>query len=112
MIKPILSGIENSFAVSLSFFLSPILVIFLEIPPPLAVFGINTQYLPANEIYVVRAAPLFPLSSLTTCINKTCLTLITSWILYLFLVSDFFCFKSLFTLKVFCSSEMVLVMFD
>ena len=32
----------------------------------LIVLGIRTQYLPAKDIYVVKAAPLFPLSSLAT----------------------------------------------
>ncbi len=46
--------------------LSAELNIFLEIPPPFAVLGIKTIYFPAREIKVVRAAPLFPRSSLVT----------------------------------------------
>ena len=44
-----------------------ILAIFLLTPPPLGVFGMSTQYLPAIDIYVVKAAPFVPRSSLTTC---------------------------------------------
>ena len=36
------------------------------------------KQLPAKDKYVVKAAPFEPLSSLITCINKTCLGLITS----------------------------------
>ena len=43
---------------------------FSTYPPPLGVFGISTQYLPAMEIYVVKAAPFVPRSSFTTCTNK------------------------------------------
>ena len=52
-------------------------------PPPLGVFGINTIYLPAIEMKVLKAAPFWPLSSLITCTRITWLGLITSWILYL-----------------------------
>ena len=57
--------------ISLIFFLSLKSTIFLDIPPPLLVFGINTQYFPAKDRRVVTAAPLLPLSSLTTCISIT-----------------------------------------
>ena len=45
--------------------------IFFETPPFDELFGNKTLYLPGNEINVVIAAPLVPLSSLTICINKT-----------------------------------------
>ena len=55
-----------SFKIFLIFFLSAGLKIFLDIPPPLFVLGIKTQYFPANDNLVVTAAPLLPLSSFTT----------------------------------------------
>ena len=56
-ISPISLGITISFKIVLIFFLSAGLNIFLDIPPPLGVFGINTIYLPAIEMKVLRAAP-------------------------------------------------------
>ena len=53
-IHPIVDGIFISLRIFLIFFLSSELTIFLDIPPPFAVFGINTLYLPANEIKVVN----------------------------------------------------------
>ena len=85
IITPIPSGIFIELIESLILFLVFISEIFLEIPPPLAVLGMSTQYLPARDIYVVNAAPLLPRSSFVTCINIICLFLITSCILYLFL---------------------------
>ena len=56
-IKPISFGISISFRIDLIFFLSMGLNIFLEIPPPFAVFGIKTIYFPAIDINVLKAAP-------------------------------------------------------
>ena len=70
-INPISFGIFISLRIDLIFFLSPKLKIFLEIPPPLGVFGIKTIYLPAIEIKVVKAAPFNPHSSLRTCTKIT-----------------------------------------
>ena len=66
MITPIPLLILSLPTISLSFFLSLKSIIFLDIPPPLLVLGINTQYFPANDNRVVTAAPLLPLSSFTT----------------------------------------------
>ena len=68
---PISFGIIISFKIVLIFFLSAGLKIFLEIPPPFGVLGINTIYLPAIEINVLNAAPFNPLSSLSTCTSIT-----------------------------------------
>ena len=65
-IKPISFGILIKFKICLIFFLSIGLKIFLEIPPPFAVFGIKTVYFPAIDINVDKAAPFSPLSSLRT----------------------------------------------
>ena len=95
-IKPICFGISISFKINLIFFLSEGLNIFLEMPPPFGVLGINTIYFPAIEINVLRAAPFCPLSSLITWTRITWLGLITSWILYLLylnLLSLFFSFS-------------------
>ena len=54
----ILSGTFKLSIIARIFFLSAIFVILLLMPPFLIVFGINTQYLPASEIRVVKAAPL------------------------------------------------------
>ena len=62
----ILSGTFKLSIIARIFFLSAIFVILLLMPPFLIVFGINTQYLPASEIRVVKAAPLLPLSSFVT----------------------------------------------
>ena len=70
IITAIPSATSRSSTIFLSLFLSVILAIFLLTPPPLGVFGISTQYLPAMEIYVVKAAPFVPRSSLTTCTNN------------------------------------------
>ena len=56
-INPMLVGISISLRIVLIFFLSSGLTIFLEMPPPLGVLGINTLYFPAKEIKVVKAAP-------------------------------------------------------
>ncbi len=56
-ISPISFGISISFKIVLIFFLSAGLNIFLEIPPPFGVFGINTIYFPAIEMNVLSAAP-------------------------------------------------------
>ena len=77
-IIPISFGILISFSIFLIFFLSPGLNIFLDIPPPFAVLGIRTIYFPAILINVLRAAPLSPLSSLSTCTRITWFGLITS----------------------------------
>ena len=42
--------------------------ILLEMPPVDVFLGSRTRYLPAKLRYVVNAAPLFPRSSLSTCI--------------------------------------------
>ena len=89
-IIPISFGIVIWLSIFLIFFLSAGLNIFLDIPPPLGVFGINTIYFPAIDIKVLKAAPLSPLSSFKTCTKITWLGFITSCILYL-LVGYFFC---------------------
>ena len=61
-----LFGISISLRIFLILCRSEELKIFLDIPPPLAVFGIKTIYFPAKDINVVRAAPFWPLSSLIT----------------------------------------------
>ena len=91
-INPISFGIIISFKIDLIFFRSAGLKIFLDIPPPFGVLGINTIYLPAIEINVLSAAPFWPLSSLITCTRITWFGFITSCILYL--LNLFFCFFS------------------
>ena len=64
MITDILLGISTEDKIFFNFFLSSISPIFLDMPSLFILFGMRTQYLPANERYVVKAAPLRPLSSL------------------------------------------------
>ena len=68
---PISFGIFIWLSIDLIFFLSAGLKIFLEIPPPLGVFGMRTIYLPAIDIKVLKAAPFIPLSSFKTCTSMT-----------------------------------------
>ena len=66
IIRPISKGTFNSSIICFNLFLSSEVEIYLEIPFVLVELGIRTVYLPANDIYEVRAAPLLPRSSFTT----------------------------------------------
>ena len=48
-VNPEPSGTNKELAISFNFLRSARFVIFLLIPPPLGVFGMSTQYLPAND---------------------------------------------------------------
>ena len=77
-IRPMSTGSFNSSIIALSFCLSSEEAIFLEIPLVFVELGIKTVYFPAKDIYEVKAAPLFPRSSFTTCTKTSCEFLITS----------------------------------